>query len=77
MDNLEALVVIAPLIIGVIEALKRAGLPDRFAPLVALALGAGLGLAMLGVTVEAGISGVVAGLMAVGLYSGTRATMRG
>jgi hypothetical protein len=67
--------VLIPVINGLIELAKQAGLPNRYAPLLALALGlgAGIGLRNPGDPMATAIlNGLVIGLSAVGLYSGTR-----
>lgn len=64
---------LVPIIMGLVAAIKSAGLPTRWLPLVAVVLG------VIGVWVyhqnRLWISGIVMGLAAVGLYSGTRATV--
>jgi hypothetical protein len=73
-----------PVLIGVIEAIKRAGCPRRLLPLIALALGIGGGVAWAAthppVTGDAVVMGVLYGAMiglsSVGLYSGATNTFR-
>jgi hypothetical protein len=67
-------------IAGLVEAVKRAGLPTRFAAVLAVVLGAVAGLVLpIGgdelSTAEAVFVGVAAGLSAAGLYSGAKATL--
>jgi hypothetical protein len=65
-------------IIGLVELAKRAGLPDRFAPLLALALGIGAGFVYYGPAPRQSLLyGVVMGLTASGLYSGCKALLLG
>ena len=68
-----------PLTIGVVQLLKEAFLPDRWAGLTAIAVGllvgvmvrtAGIGDGGYGL---AAITGAVAGLSAAGVWSGTKA----
>ena len=65
-------------IVGIIEAIKRTSyLNAKFAPLIALALG----VLWFGFTGEMSLAenifgGIVAGLTASGLYSGTKATLK-
>jgi hypothetical protein len=74
-------VAVVPLIVGLVEMAKGAGLGARWAPAVALGLGLALSLgyrAALGVPegaawAQAALSGLALGLAASGLYSGTRA----
>ena len=71
---------VSSIIIGLIEVLKTAGLPVRFAPLASVALGVGLaalalvsGLVALNPFVVL-CAGLVLGLTACGLYSGSKTT---
>lgn len=66
----------APVIVGVISALKIAGLPSRFAPLSALVLGL-VASFFIFPSATVGLSafwGIAAGLTASGLYSGAKAS---
>ena len=63
-----------PLIVGIVQVLKQAGLPSRFAGLAALAFGGGggfwLGAAAPEVAVPAAvIAGIMSGLSASGAWS--------
>lgn len=74
---LETGVAIA-VIVGIVEAIKRAtGMPSKFAPLASIALGilAMVAFADFVVTAQDVFAGVIVGLSASGLYSGTRATV--
>lgn len=72
-------------IVALVEGAKRLGLPARYAPLVAVALGLVCGLAAyvaravpsLGGWVEAAGGGIALGLAAAGLYSGAKAVAVG
>ncbi|HLI29353.1 MAG TPA: hypothetical protein VKZ60_19990 [Chloroflexota bacterium] len=75
-------VAVVPLIVGLVEVAKGAGLASRWAPLLAVGLGVaisvGYGVAAPGrLAPEAiaalGLRGLALGLAAAGLYSGTRA----
>lgn len=70
----------AGLIVGLVELLKRSvGLPPRYAGLVAVALGLLLAALLkwdspaVGSWLQVLLMGVLSGLSAAGLYSGTRA----
>jgi hypothetical protein len=64
-------------IIGLVEVVKRIGLPSKFAPLVSVILGVGFSFIFPGETIGLTILfGVVTGLTACGLYSGTKATIQ-
>ena len=69
----------AGIVTGLVQVAKTAGLQDRWAPLASVLLGLALGLfyvAAAAVTWPVGVlGGIVAGLTASGLYSGTRATL--
>jgi hypothetical protein len=67
--------IIIPIILGVVEVVKRAGLPARFAPLVSLILGLFFGIFYIDSWKEGVIFGLVAGLSATGLYSGSKNMM--
>lgn len=66
------------LIMALVEAAKRTGMPTRFAPLLALALGvvAGVFLVSPGDVVQGIVSGIAMGLASVGLYSGAKNVVR-
>lgn len=72
-------VAIIPVIVGLIEVAKRAGLPKRFSPILAIALGILAGIVYLesGSIKEGVLKGIAIGLASVGLYSGTRNVIRG
>lgn len=65
-----------PLVVGIVEVLKRAGLPHKYAGLVGLALGVGGGIAygaLAGLTpLEALPQGLLVGLAASGAWSTTK-----
>ena len=70
------LLVAVPLITGIVEFLKRQGMPREWAPPAALLLGAALslGYALAGRSLwfEALVQGLVLGLGSMGLYSGVK-----
>lgn len=65
-----------PILIGINQVVKVLGLPKRFIPVASIILGIGISFVVPGVVTlsVAVIGGIVIGLSAVGLYSGTRAT---
>lgn len=66
-------VAVIPLIIGIVEMFKRAGLPARFSPFVAVAIGLLLGVYYISTDIKEGIIiGLMLGLSASGLYSSTK-----
>ena len=66
------------LILALVEAAKRTGLPARYAPLLSLVLGIAAGGFILhpGDIVQGIVSGFAMGLAAVGLYSGAKNVVR-
>lgn len=70
---------LVPVVIGVVAAIRQTGfVADRFAPLASIAVGMVASLlfpaSTIGLTV---LAGIVIGLSASGLYSGTKTTMQG
>ncbi len=76
-------IALVPLIVAAVEVAKRVGLPTRWAPLVAVAVGLAASLGVQAAQsapggqawVDATIVGLALGLSAAGLYSGARATV--
>lgn len=70
--------VLIPLLIGVLEGIKRTGFNTKFIPLLAILLGLPLGIVYSGFDVKEGIIvGILIGLSSVGLYSSTKSTITG
>lgn len=66
-------IVLTSATLGLTQACKIAGLPNRYSPIVAVVVGMVLHLALAGLSAESAVTGMVIGLSAVGLYeSGTR-----
>lgn len=66
-------VMIIPLIIGIVEVFKRIGLPKKFSPLLSLTLGLLFGILYINAPLKEGVLvGLMLGLSASGLYSGTK-----
>ena len=63
-----------PAMIFVLWIIGQAGVPRRFLPLTALALGVVLGLVFIGMTPEGAITGVLLAAAAVGFHSGSTNT---
>ena len=68
--------VIIPIIIGIVEVVKRAGLPVKFSPLVSVALGVIFGILYVQPLLDGIIIGLMVGLSATGLYSGSKNTFK-
>ena len=65
-----------PILLALVEAAKRFGIPAKYAPIVSIIGGIAYGLFTGGLTVEAGLSGLVIGLSASGLYSGGKSVVK-
>jgi hypothetical protein len=65
-----------PVIVGVVEVIKRVGLSSKYAPIVSLILGVGSAMYFVGITQDATLYGLVIGLTASGLYSGGKALIK-
>ena len=65
-----------PIIVGVVSALKMAGLPSKWAPVVSIVLGMGIALLVEDTTTLRILGGLVIGLTSSGLYSGTKAVLK-
>lgn len=77
--DLQVLALALPLTLGLVQLLKEAGLPARWAGLAALLIGTACGLLVHAVGIGssaaplAALTGAVAGLTAAGVWSGTKA----
>lgn len=67
-------VVLVSAVMVVVEVVKRVGLQSRYLPLLALVLGVAGTYLLGGLDV---LQGVAVGASAVGIFSGTRATVNG
>jgi uncharacterized membrane protein YGL010W len=66
-------VAIIPLILGIVELFKRAGIPKKYSPFIAVILGLLFGIFYMATNIKEGIIvGLMLGLSASGLYSGTK-----
>jgi len=68
---------IVAIVTGLTEVIKRIGLPSKFAPLTAIAIGLIISFLNRGAlpTDIVIMTGIVAGLTSAGLYSGTKAVI--
>ena len=70
--------VLVPILIGILEAIKRSGFNSKFIPVLSIILGVLLGIVFTGFEVKEGImAGLYIGLSAVGLYSGVKSVTQG
>lgn len=65
-----------PVLVALVEGGKMAGLPTKYAPLLSIVLGAALFVGFQGYSFESVFLGIISGLSACGLYSGTKTTMK-
>lgn len=85
MDNMQsvlaAVAICTPMTLAVVQGVKNMGLPDRWAPALALLCGlVMIALCALAEVVDltwgqTALTGVLTGLSSAGLYSGVRATV--
>lgn len=70
LENLAPMaIVLVPLVTGIVEVIKRAtAVESRWLPLISVAVGAGVGLLIVGLSVYGAVVGVVMGLAATGLW---------
>lgn len=75
-DTITDAMVVA-VVMALVESIKRAGVPSRFAGLISAALGVAYGLATSPTpnVAFAVVRGLIIGLSASGLYSGTKALL--
>ena len=82
MEQSQFIATVAAVLIALIEVFKRTGLPDRFAPITAVVLGAFAAFVAASQHALASpdpfttaLTGLIVGLTAAGAYSGVRATI--
>lgn len=64
---------LVPVVIGLAEVVKAIGLPTKYASTAAVILGVALAFLVVPIGTSVILAGLVVGLSASGLYSGTRA----
>lgn len=74
MEISTSYLVLIPLVVGVVQVIKIAGLSDRYLPITALVLGVIGAVFLGGYDATSVIQGIIAGLSSMGLWSGTKAT---
>lgn len=68
---------IVPLVMALVEAAKQMAIPSKYAPVAAMVFGVGL-VALTGASWPVYlVQGIIAGLLASGLYSGGKAVSQG
>lgn len=74
----EAIAIVVTATTGIVQIIKSIGMSSRFAPLVSLIIGIGMTLLFThSLNLGTIFIGIVTGLTAGGLYSGTKATIAG
>jgi len=74
-DFSPLIVAIIPVVIGLVQVVKQIGLPTKFAPLASIVFGLGL-VTLTSVTWPVAIvQGIIVGLAASGLWSGSKTTL--
>jgi hypothetical protein len=76
MDFTEFGILIA-VTVGMVEVLKRAKVSSRFLPICALIIGVALSMMAIDFTTRTVLTGLVVGLSSMGLFTGTKTTIKG
>lgn len=61
-------IVLTSAVVGLTQAFKIAGVPNKYCPTLAVIIGMIMQLALAGLSAENAITGIVIGLSAVGMY---------
>ena len=79
LSNMETgqFAILVPVIVGLVQVVRKTGLKTRYLPLSAVLLGIVSISAIYGVSGLNAFSGIVVGLSAAGLYSGVKTTVKG
>lgn len=68
-------IVLVPVVVGVVQAFKKIGMPSKWAAIAAIVFGVA-GVSLLDTLSGANaLQGIVVGLAAAGLYSGAKSTV--
>lgn len=65
-----------PLVLALVQLVKGIGMPTKYTPLLSVIMGVALVVFVEGYMVDSVMTGLVVGLSASGLWSGTRAMLR-
>lgn len=65
---LTKVAVFSPITIGLVQAVKMAGAPSQYLPIIAVCIGVCFGMAFISTSMLGVLGGIVLGLSAVGLY---------
>lgn len=72
----EQFAILIPVIVGIVSVAKKAGLTTRYAPILALVLGAVGGFFYIAADTTGVLVGITMGLAASGAYSGVKTTVK-
>jgi hypothetical protein len=67
--------ILVPVVLGVVQALKELGLNSRYAPILSVLLGVGAIGLLTSYTGASALQGIVIGLTSSGLFSGVKRTL--
>lgn len=77
MEITGTFVALIPIVIALVGVAKGVGLSTQYAPIFAIILGILGAVGLSGLSFPVALSGIVVGLSAMGLYSGTKTTVKG
>ena len=64
-------IVLTPMVLGIVQACKKAGMPADFSPILAMVVGGVSYVLLEGLSPINALTGIVIGLSSVGLYTTT------
>ena len=76
MEISNTFLVLVPIVMGVVSAVKMAGLNSKYAPLLSVGLGIACAIGLGVMDFDSVLQGVAIGLSASGLYSGGKAMLQ-
>lgn len=75
MDVSVQFIILVPVVLGIVQALKVWGMASKYAPIVSILLGVLGSIFLVGALDKASaLQGIIAGLTACGLWSGAKAS---
>lgn len=78
-DYISRSIIIVPIIVGIVQSIKLTKIPDKYSPVIAIAVGVLISFMLDSSAVwgHSVLGGIIYGLSASGLYSGTRTLLSG
>ena len=68
---------LTPIIVALVEAIKQLGIPSKLLPWISMLLGVSFNIMLsAAISTEIVLMGIIFGLSACGLYSGTKAVLK-